>query len=470
MKDNFGRIFICCCLFFFLGIGNTFSQLRWDSIPGKFEEPDAAQVMYADSNYMYVAGDFYEVGGIPIKGIARWNGVKWDSMGAGVNGLDIGNQYGLGDLATITTFHNRIYVGGAFFSLGHVNARAIGTWDGTKWDSLPIQPIGQLDYDGIATLDVINDKLYIGGYFDTVAGFPCTGIASWDGTKWSSLNFPSNFSFNGIGAICEYKGSIYAGGYFDGENGTVGGILRLDSTGWHSVDTGIKGSGWIGSMLVYKGELYVAGLFSKSNGNADNNIQRWNGTSWNAVGGGTDYEIWNLMVYNDKLYAMGQLSEAGGIYTSSIAEWDGNKWCSLGSTFDNDIETSCVYKDSLYIGGGFWTIDGDSISYIAEWTGGSYVANCGQPTGVTQLKMNDEQLKIYPNPNNGQFTLSLSNVTENCNVEIYNMLGEKVYSQLTNNNSQLTINLSGQAQGVYLYRVISDNGDLVGEGKLVIAK
>jgi len=471
MKDSFGRIFICFCLLLFLGMGNLFSQIRWDSVPGRFQNPDAANVMYADSNYMYVGGPFTEVGGKPMKAIARWNGVKWDSMGAGIDGLDTGNQYGLGNIGAITTFQNKIYVGGAFFSLGHTNIRAIGTWDGTKWDSLPIQPIGQLEYDGIATLAVINNKLYIGGYFDTVAGFPCTGIASWDGTGWNRLNFPSNFSFNGIGSICEYKGSIYAAGYFNGENGSVGDILRLDSVGWHSVDTGVKGTGWVSSMVVYNGELYIAGYFSTSDRNADNNIQRWDGTTWNAVGGGTDDEIWNLIVYNGKLYAMGQFETAGGISASGIAEWDGNKWCSLGSTFDNTIGTSCIYKDSLYIGGGFWTIDGDSISYLAEWVGGNYVANCGQPTGVSEVKDNTEKVSVYPNPNNGNFTLVIASVTKQSlnTVEIYNVLGEKIYqSNIYSDNSE--INLTGQPNGIYLYRVITETGELVGQGKVVVQR
>lgn len=55
-------------------------------------------------------------------------------------------------------------------------------------------------------------------------------------------------------------------------------------------------------------------------------------------------------------------------------------------------------------------------------------------------------------------------------VEIYNMLGGKVYSnQFTINNSPFTIDLN-QSAGVYLYRVSGNDGSLVGEGKFVIQK
>jgi hypothetical protein len=76
---------------------------------------------------------------------------------------------------------------------------------------------------------------------------------------------------------------------------------------------------------------------------------------------------------------------------------------------------------------------------------------------------------VYPNPSNGNFTLSFSDINEKCNVEIYNVLGEKVYKEtLTQNQSNNAINLTGQSNGVYLYRVLNDEDRLVGSGKLII--
>jgi hypothetical protein len=56
-------------------------------------------------------------------------------------------------------------------------------------------------------------------------------------------------------------------------------------------------------------------------------------------------------------------------------------------------------------------------------------------------------------------------------VEVYNVLGEKVYSnyQITK-SSNYQIDLSSQPNGVYLYRVIAEDGNLAGEGKLVIER
>ncbi|HXB11365.1 MAG TPA: T9SS type A sorting domain-containing protein, partial [Bacteroidia bacterium] len=56
-------------------------------------------------------------------------------------------------------------------------------------------------------------------------------------------------------------------------------------------------------------------------------------------------------------------------------------------------------------------------------------------------------------------------------VEVYNMLGEMVYSKpLSIVNYPLSVNLSSQSNGVYLYRVLNESGNLAGEGKFIINK
>lgn len=428
------RISFMYSLFLFAGMNVSFSQIHWDSLGTNKIKNWGPNVMYADSNSLYMAGQFTRIGGRHMQGIAKWNGAIWDSMGGGIDGKSyLTGNFIPNNTWAMTSYHNKLYVGGQFSSLGKINAYGLGAWDGTKWDSMPEQPFKlntkyNVPIGAVQALCVMNNKLYVGGGFDTVAGFPCLEIACWNDTNWSSLNFPSTFVFyDDVEAICEYNGSLYAGGGFNATNNndTVNNILRWDGKNWHSVGDGGNMNGWILSMAVYKGELYVAGYFS----GVDNNIQRWDGTKWSAVGGGTDYEIFNLTVYNNKLYVMGEISEAGGIPASYIATWDGTEWCSLGSTFDNTIGTACVYKDSLYIGGGFRTIDRDSISYIAEWTGGDYTANCS-PAGVSEVKGESENVKVYPNPTMQDVTMQLNlPETEQVKLSLFNLLGEIVFTE-----------------------------------------
>lgn len=469
--------FCFICLLTFIKTQYVYSQ-KWDSVPGPFPGTNAISVMYADSNYLYVGGEFNKLQGIHTQGIARWNGTKWDSMGAGIDRLimyDTSNWYPPHTYA-MATYHNKLYVGGESSSLGYLNAPGIGTWDGTSWDTIPIQPF--VNRDNISTgivdaLTIINNKLYVGGAFDTVAGKRCIGITCWNDTNWTSLNFPNLSIFSYIDAICEYKGSIYVGGLFWGAN-TIDNIGRWDSTGWHTVGQGIPGSlSDVWSMVVYDGELYVGGEFSISDGNVGNNIEKWDGTKWSDVGGGTDHQVYNLIVYNGKLYAMGVFTEAGGVPADGIAEWDGTKWCSFAGKIANvGITSSAIYKDSLYIGGGFATLTKDTVYYLAEWAGGNYTDSCGTIlAGVNEVKDESEKVKVYPNPSNGVFTIQLNGQEPIANtyIQIYNVVGQQIYSSIIKDRTT-EINLNGQPQGVYLYRVTTETATLVDEGKVVLQK
>ncbi|HSY76594.1 MAG TPA: choice-of-anchor tandem repeat GloVer-containing protein [Bacteroidia bacterium] len=77
-------------------------------------------------------------------------------------------------------------------------------------------------------------------------------------------------------------------------------------------------------------------------------------------------------------------------------------------------------------------------------------------------------VNAFPNPSNGKFTIQSAGISDKSLVEIYNVLGEKVYSQLSIVNSSLSIDLSNQPAGIYLYRITSERGEFIGSGKLII--
>src|ERR1035437_1573438 len=99
----FCTVVVSILLFF-----SAYSQ-KWDSLRRGLG--NASRVMYADTldNYLYVAGGFYTVDGKHMKGIARWNGIQWDSLGAGIDGLDTANKVPQNTLA-ITRYNGDLYV------------------------------------------------------------------------------------------------------------------------------------------------------------------------------------------------------------------------------------------------------------------------------------------------------------------------------------------------------------------------
>lgn len=95
-------------------------------------------------------------------------------------------------------------------------------------------------------------------------------------------------------------------------------------------------------------------------------------------------------------------------------------------------------------------------------------------SGIENYHDASSLITIYPNPNNGVFTIQSSVVSGKLLVEVYNVLGEKVYSQFIVNSSSFIVNLSKQPQGIYFYRVITgtglNSGEMIGEGKVLVQK
>jgi hypothetical protein len=90
-------------------------------------------------------------------------------------------------------------------------------------------------------------------------------------------------------------------------------------------------------------------------------------------------------------------------------------------------------------------------------------------TSINELPTTSNEIKLYPNPNRGSFTIQLSVVGGQSSVEIYNMLGQKVITEtLRASQDDNLINLKGQPSGIYLYRIISETGSLIGTGKFVV--
>jgi|GEM_PF-5491514 hypothetical protein len=94
----------------------------------------------------------------------------------------------------------------------------------------------------------------------------------------------------------------------------------------------------------------------------------------------------------------------------------------------------------------------------------------GGPTSLNSLNEH-YNITIYPNPSNGVFTIQSSGISRQTLVEVYNMIGEKVYSNSLNiQHSKFNIDLSDQSAGVYMYKILSEKGEYLASGKLIILR
>jgi len=114
--------------------------------------------------------------------------------------------------------------------------------------------------------------------------------------------------------------------------------------------------------------------------------------------------------------------------------------------------------------------------YISD-ANNSVVREISESTAGIKNMENLYYVNVYPNPGSGRFVLSchsesgVADEESDVILNVYNVLGQPILTKtLRSAQGDNTIDLSSQPAGVYLYRVISETGSLIGQGKLVVEK
>jgi hypothetical protein len=106
------------------------------------------------------------------------------------------------------------------------------------------------------------------------------------------------------------------------------------------------------------------------------------------------------------------------------------------------------------------TVDASGNIFVADRYNNRIREIGKSPLSINEL-VKTPDVSVYPVPNNGNFTIALSNnsygVTD---LEIYTILGEKVYSQnISSMQNTVTLNLNLNA-GLYILQMKGDNGTI----------
>lgn len=462
---------ILSILFFLLNL--SAGAQNWAPVSGDPFHFQLERVLY-DSvhNELLVSSKFMkDVGTFPARGIVSWDGTSWDSLSSGINTHDTLNVYPGGMALCCIPYGSKLLVGGMFGSVGGINATSLALWDGISWDSLPVRAFKFSETPPqVAGFYQYGSLLYIYGTFDSIAGQPASGLATWDGTNFQGITIPE-ISNIGIKGVIEYKNELYVGGQFYsvGSTDTVSHIIKFNGSNWVSVGSGLLGwNAGISSMLIYQNELYVAGHFLIADGNVGENIMKWDGTQWYDVGFGGEAIglVWQMMVFNDKIWAVGNFLTAAYMPATSIACYDGERWCIPKDSLNNGIISIAAYNDTLYIAGGFNYVYGDSaLSYCAKIEDTDLYRECNP---AIPINTNSTTISLYPNPFTSQITLSSDIVYQGVRVTICNSLGQNVYSTLVDLGSSTTIFPGNLAKGFY-YLKIQDNKQTIFSQKLIKA-
>ncbi len=149
------------------------------------------------------------------------------------------------------------------------------------------------------------------------------------------------------------------------------------------------------------------------------------------------------------------IASAGDDQSGLVADPSGN-----AVYFGGDLEDTVTFGAD-HIG----TLDGETLC-LAKWK------PCNDlETKVQTITHETPELVVYPNPSSGIFTFQWSVVSCKWSVEVYNVIGQRVFSSnYSLSTNHYSLNLSDKPSGIYLYRVTKDDSSLIGEGKLIIER
>ncbi len=336
---------------------------------------ESPYIIATDGTNIYTGGSFDIAGGVVANNIAMWNALtnRWVALGSGMN-------YTVWALATDRS--GNLYAGGDFTLAGSVAANHIARWDGSIWSELGSGVDGE-----VRALAVDNNgNVYAGGSFSTAGGVPANNIAKWDtaAKSWSALG--SGVSGGNTGwvvasLVVDRNGSVYAGGSFTIAGGkSAKYVARWNGRTWKSLGAGISGGSSDGTMVTAlalddKGYLYAGGDFTLAGTVSANNIARWDGSNWYALGSGLVDGFYRtspraLAMYGGNLYAAGDFTMAGGVLANHVAKWNGINWEALSSGTNDFTDGLAIdHSGNVYVSGDFRAAGGTGANHIARWDG-----------------------------------------------------------------------------------------------------
>lgn len=332
---------------------------------------------------LYVGGNFLMAGSTPANRIARWDGGTWSPLGSGMNN----SVFALGVMG------NQLYAGGTFTNAGGIRALRFAVWNGASWAATGENGMN----DAVNRIKVSGTNVYVGGLFTQADDIVVNHVGVWNGSDWSGLGQAGRV--NGVGgivtavrAIASSGNDVYAGGIFTGVGKIrANRIARFDGTNWYPLGGGIRGTNnsfttgtAVNAIATEANMVYAGGIFTNAGGVSANNIARWNGTSWSALGSGIPGVVSAIAVRGSDVFVGGTftMNTAGGT-AFNIVRWDGNSWWPLPGSFVGTVgnffvNAIAVQGNHIVVGGSFRT---------ANFSPNSQSTNIALHNGVEWLPM-----------------------------------------------------------------------------------
>lgn len=359
---------------------------RWDAVNnvwrGVFDTSNALNGPDGTVMSLHTYGDMLTAGGsfmfgrglnassayraLVYNGIARWNGVTWNSIGNGA-GYEV---------KVLTAAGDYLYAGGVFTNIGGVNGTNVARMHlpTRTWESLNLRLEATWNNSSfnneVRAIAVNGNDVYIGGNFTKVNGQNAPGIVKWNAvTKTASLLGSgvaiNNASDGPYSIVVDGNDVIVGGGYIFGTSF----IKRWNGSAWTDLPASLI-KAYVYSMAVIGDTLFAAGTWGTSGSGAYLQKIHKSGTgSWTTIGRGgvgpnkTVYAI--AAGSNGWLYAAGDFAAIGTggtqLLTGGVTRYKNGVWEKIGQ----NIPAAATISNSGFRG---LSVRGDSIFAVGTFT------------------------------------------------------------------------------------------------------
>lgn len=382
-----------------------------------------------------------------FRGFLAYNGSNFYDLDVGIETHDNLNKFpsGLGTLACVP-YKGKTLIGGMFSSAGSntVQSEAMVYWNGNKYEAFTPAPF-RYNPNRLILPNLIygylkdDNKLWMYGRFDTIAGKPANNLAYFDGINYTVVNIPVNYDEYVVRSAIKYKDELYFAGSFNNiPLDSIYYIIRYKNGVWRPVGNGVRTSlGGVFSMAVYKDTLYVAGEFAKADGNAGNNLMKWDGTKFYDAGFGNFYGwqgIQALINFKDRLYAIGRYTYAADKKAYGVSYYQNGKWTVNKDSLNHIIGGAALYKNELYISGAFTAINGDiSFNRIAKLKCPD-LDHCETKPYLPIEPFLPQGISVNGDGINEELIIKLPN-TQSATLRVFNRWGSEVFKTTETNTS-----------------------------------